>query len=166
DHADILATTRRLLRLRREHVVPLLKTRFLGASGSADKKTSLIDVSWRFDGGSLRMAIHPGLAPVEIEADEATAIHSSEGVVWSTRGATLAPWSIVALASLPCLAQTLRAQRTDCSSTRTSCSPTPPLLRPISRRLASVMFTPRRSRRRGPDRRTGMTSSIIRSSTR
>lgn len=101
DHADILATTRRLLRLRREHVVPLLKTRFLGASGSADRKTSLIDVSWRFDGGSLRMAVHPGLAPVEIEADEATAIHSSEGVVWSTGGATLAPWSIVAFACLP-----------------------------------------------------------------
>lgn len=98
-HADALATTRRLLHVRREHVTGLLNTRFLGATFSADKKTALIDVSWRFDGGSLRLMIHPGLAPVEIEANQAVAIYSSDGVRWANRGASLAPWSIVALRS-------------------------------------------------------------------
>lgn len=94
-HASILAHTRRLLRIRRTHVAPLIASRFLGSNGSADPKTALIDVQWRFEAGLLRMILNVGARACEAAIPQGEIIYASEGVATGGDVAKLAPWSLV-----------------------------------------------------------------------
>jgi maltooligosyltrehalose trehalohydrolase len=76
-HAEALAETRGLLHLRRAEIVPLTKTRFLGATCSQPVPEAL-DVTWRFEGGTLRFAANFG----EERAD--FALDGRGAVLWSS----------------------------------------------------------------------------------
>jgi maltooligosyltrehalose trehalohydrolase len=78
-HADVLAETRRLLRLRQEHIVPLTRTRFIGASASTPGPETL-EVVWRYDGGILRFIAHFGAGLAEVETG------GSWAVLWASPG--------------------------------------------------------------------------------
>jgi maltooligosyltrehalose trehalohydrolase len=91
-HAEIREEVRRLLRLRRNEVVPLTKTRFLGAAHEHPSATSL-HVTWRFEGGTLRFVADFGAEGAEF------AVGDREAVVWSNAGEPargrlrLEPWT-------------------------------------------------------------------------
>jgi maltooligosyltrehalose trehalohydrolase len=91
-HDAALAETRRLLALRREEIVPLTKTGFLGAS-FGEPQAGLLDVAWRFEGGVLRFLANLGQDAVHLGAAEGRPIWSSPGVETSMDGIDLAPWS-------------------------------------------------------------------------
>ena len=98
-HAEVLAETRRLLRLRRDEVVPLLSTPFLGAAHALPEPEAL-EVAWRFAGGTLHLLANFGAAPVSLQAPD------GGRVVWASPGVrdvgglvTLAPWSGAVLKS-------------------------------------------------------------------
>jgi maltooligosyltrehalose trehalohydrolase len=99
EHARVRAQVRHLLRLRRDHVTPLLESNFLEAHASTDQKTSIIDVSWRFSAGSLRFVINLGLGEVEMEANELDIIYASAGVTPMSDRALMPPWSLIAVRS-------------------------------------------------------------------
>ena len=67
-HAAILAETRDLLALRRSAVIPLTSTRFIGAEGRTVGERAL-DVTWRFEGGTLRFAANFGHEPAPMSTD-------------------------------------------------------------------------------------------------
>lgn len=79
-HADVLAETKALLRLRRERVAPLTKTRFFG--GEAQRPTpDTLDVRWSFAGGSLRFIAHFGGGEAVLDdAEAADRIWASPGI--------------------------------------------------------------------------------------
>jgi len=79
-HSGVLADTRRLLELRRAEIVPLTKTRFIGAE-SVGTQPDLLDVVWRFEGGSLRFLANFGTSTVEVESKP------SQATIWSSPGA-------------------------------------------------------------------------------
>lgn len=94
-HVSALKRTRSLLCLRRNHIVPLLSSPFAGAHYSAE--ASLVDVTWRFASGVLRLLINLGAADAEINTHSHVIFHISDGVQRIGGGARLEPWSIVAL---------------------------------------------------------------------
>ena len=61
-HREVLADTTHLLRLRREIVVPLSKSRYLGATASLPRP-DVVDCTWRFEGGSYRFVANVGTEP-------------------------------------------------------------------------------------------------------
>jgi maltooligosyltrehalose trehalohydrolase len=79
-HAEARAQTEALLRLRHAEIVPVTKTRFLGA-GAFAPAPEVVDVVWRYEGGSLRFVANFGHGPVEVETDGAAT------VLWASRGA-------------------------------------------------------------------------------
>jgi maltooligosyltrehalose trehalohydrolase len=92
-HAEVLAEARRLLGIRREVVVPLTKTAFLGAACSQPKPDCL-HVTWRFAGGSLQFLAQFGEAPVEVEtADEGKVIWASPGANCESGRVRLPSWT-------------------------------------------------------------------------
>ncbi|MFC4171471.1 malto-oligosyltrehalose trehalohydrolase [Microvirga sp. GCM10011540] len=76
-HAEVLAETRRLLELRQAEVVPLTKTRFIEAR-SSQPKPELLDVVWRYEGGTLRFVANFGESPAEVE------VGSTGSAIWSS----------------------------------------------------------------------------------
>lgn len=85
--AAILAETRDLLALRARHIVPLLASEWRGASGSAAR--GLVDVTWAFAAGRLRLVLNLGDGEADMPQMEA---HS---VIWSNLADSsriLEPW--------------------------------------------------------------------------
>ncbi len=98
-HAEVLGETRELLALRREHVLPLLKTRFMGASHTLPTPAAL-DVIWRYGKGDLRMVLNTGDAALEVDDVFGwTRVWSSAGAVIGDTSATLPAWCGVVLVS-------------------------------------------------------------------
>jgi maltooligosyltrehalose trehalohydrolase len=92
-HADIFAETRRLLEIRRAAIVPLTKTRFIEAR-SALPDPELLDVIWRFEGGTLRFVANFGDAAREAAIGESGAMIWTSPSVERQRGrAGLPPWT-------------------------------------------------------------------------
>ncbi|WP_336486120.1 malto-oligosyltrehalose trehalohydrolase [Methylobacterium nigriterrae] len=61
-HREVLADTRSLLALRRDVVVPLTKSRYLGATATLPRP-DVVDCTWRFEGGSYRFVANVGPDP-------------------------------------------------------------------------------------------------------
>jgi maltooligosyltrehalose trehalohydrolase len=92
-HADIFAETRRLLEIRRAAIVPLTKTRFIEAR-SALPDPELLDVIWRFEGGTLRFVANFGDTAREAAIGESGAMIWTSPSVERQRGrAGLPPWT-------------------------------------------------------------------------
>jgi maltooligosyltrehalose trehalohydrolase len=92
-HREVREEVRRLIRLRQEEVVPLTKTRYRGAQTRRPNADS-VEVTWRFDGGSLTFVANFGDAPV------ATEVAGDARVLWTNRGlqpragsVELGPWT-------------------------------------------------------------------------
>ncbi|MGA0594377.1 malto-oligosyltrehalose trehalohydrolase [Enterovirga sp. CN4-39] len=92
-HASVLADTRRLLALRREHVIPLTRTRFRGAEGSMPNPRA-IEVTWRFDGGTLRFVANFGTEAMELRGGyPGRVIWASPGLDATGLGPLLPAWA-------------------------------------------------------------------------
>jgi maltooligosyltrehalose trehalohydrolase len=96
-HQSILDQTRLLLELRQKEIVPLLKNRYNGSSYTVTSN-DVLDVTWRFDNGSLRLLTNFGS---EI-ADEV--LNHKERLLWSSRAVSptdkyvqLRPWTGIVL---------------------------------------------------------------------
>ncbi|MBV9430567.1 MAG: malto-oligosyltrehalose trehalohydrolase [Hyphomicrobiales bacterium] len=81
-HADVLADTKRLLCLRREHILPLTKTSFLGAKWQK-RAISGLEVSWRYEAGTLRLLTNLDGSRIGLERP------AGEEVVWASPSAEL-----------------------------------------------------------------------------
>jgi maltooligosyltrehalose trehalohydrolase len=97
-HREVRDEVRRLLGLRQEVVVPLTKTPYRGAEVRKPSAEAL-EVTWRFDGGSLSFCANFGQAPVRVQAPDAA------GIIWASPGIAphggaveLAAWTGVFLA--------------------------------------------------------------------
>ncbi len=92
-HASVLDDTRRLLALRREHVIPLTKTSYKGSDARMPTPRS-VDVAWRFDGGTLRFVANFGSEAVELSGGySGRVIWASPGVDQSAPGPLLPAWA-------------------------------------------------------------------------
>lgn len=96
EHREIRARTRELLALRARYVTPLLASRFVDATVAEGASRGLVDVTWRFAAGSLRLAINLGAQDAQVDGDESQAFHAAGAVTWTTSQARLAPWALVA----------------------------------------------------------------------
>lgn len=92
-HREFLTETKRLLSLRREEVVPLLKGEYRGSRYSATPAYGL-DVTWEFSGGRLSLFANFG------DQDRHVNTSSTAGVLWTNSGsefghepAKLGPWT-------------------------------------------------------------------------
>ena len=86
----ILDETRELLALRQRHIVPLLSSAFIEATYRRHGSGGL-EVSWRFDGGTLRLVANFG------EAAQPSSTEFNETVLWLSHGLSeeaqsLGPW--------------------------------------------------------------------------
>ncbi|HVV93376.1 MAG TPA: malto-oligosyltrehalose trehalohydrolase [Hyphomicrobiales bacterium] len=81
-HATVRAEVRRLLALRREAVLPLTRTDFLGAMWARPTPDAL-DVTWRFADGTLRLTLNFGNVAAEY------GIIHGDRPVWSSPAAEL-----------------------------------------------------------------------------
>ncbi len=69
-HAEVLAETRRLLEIRCETIVPLLRSGFSGASWQrVPANGEGLDVIWRFGGGQLRFVANFGDEPLTLQRE-------------------------------------------------------------------------------------------------
>jgi maltooligosyltrehalose trehalohydrolase len=75
-HREVWADTRNLLQIRHQTVVPLTKSRYLGAEAVLPRP-DVVDCTWRFSGGTLRFVANLGEAPFETAAQ---GLH----VVWAS----------------------------------------------------------------------------------
>ncbi len=92
-HVQVLEDTRDLLALRRDHVTPLTKTLYKGAEGRMPSPRA-IDVTWRFEGGTLRFVANFGSEAVELAAGyPGRIIWASPGVDRSRPGPLLPAWA-------------------------------------------------------------------------
>ena len=92
-HASVLEDTRRLLALRREHVIPLTRTRFKGAEGSMPNPRA-IDATWRFEGGTLRFVANFGAEAMELRGGyTGRVIWASPGLDSTGPGPLLPAWA-------------------------------------------------------------------------
>jgi maltooligosyltrehalose trehalohydrolase len=82
EHAAARAATRQLLELRREEIVPLLKTPFQGGR-YAQPAPNVLAVEWSFEGGGLRLVANFGGDDASLD------IAPGERVIWHTRNADL-----------------------------------------------------------------------------
>lgn len=99
-HADILAQVQRLLSLRRDHVLPLLRSGFRDARWDLPTAYCL-DVSWHFEAGTLRFILNVGDAPLTLSGvDHSTAIFMSEPARQEGDECILPAWCAVFFASL------------------------------------------------------------------
>jgi maltooligosyltrehalose trehalohydrolase len=76
-HREVWADTRNLLQIRRQSVVPLTKSRYLGAT-VAMPRPDVIDCTWTYEAGSLRFVANLGAEEFETQADGGHIIWSSE----------------------------------------------------------------------------------------
>ena len=91
-HAATRAEIGRLLHLRRDEIVPLLKTPFLGADRAL--RGDCLEVTWRFGGGTLRFVGNFGSDPAAIDAgDGARVIWASPSAEGRDGGLGLPTWT-------------------------------------------------------------------------
>ncbi len=92
-HREVLAETTRLLRLRRDVVVPLAKSGYRGAK-AATPRPDVVDCTWTYEGGTLRFVANVGDAPFSVEI-------GGDTLVWTNApdrsGAKLPAWTGVFL---------------------------------------------------------------------
>jgi maltooligosyltrehalose trehalohydrolase len=92
-HRSVWDDTRRLIALRREYVVPLTKTQYLGASGRMPTARS-VDVTWRFGGGTLRFVANFGSEAMELPGGyDGRVIWASPGIDGQSPGPLLPAWA-------------------------------------------------------------------------
>ena len=92
-YRSVREDTRRLIALRREHVVPLTKTLYRGARGRMPNPRS-VDVTWRFDGGLLRFVANFGSEAMELPGGyDGRVIWASPGIDTGTPGPLLPAWA-------------------------------------------------------------------------
>jgi maltooligosyltrehalose trehalohydrolase len=91
-HDRAMAETRALLALRRGEIVPLTKTRFLGARHD-EPRPGLLDVTWRFDGGTLRFVANCGPDEARLPGIEGRVIWRSPGAAADEGSAALPSWT-------------------------------------------------------------------------
>ncbi len=77
-HREVREETRALLRLRRDAVVPLTKSRYRGAAWSLPQAEAL-DVLWRFEAGRLRLVANFGASDAAFDVAGFTPVWSSPG---------------------------------------------------------------------------------------
>jgi maltooligosyltrehalose trehalohydrolase len=94
-HREVLSQTRHLLDLRRTEIVPLLKSEYRGShyTISPDK---VLDVTWRFSQGTLRLLANFGDSTISAPSDMAgQVLWSSPDLDLSGKGLLLPPWSTI-----------------------------------------------------------------------
>lgn len=72
-HREIREETRKLLQLRRDEILPLLKTLYRGSQYSVSSDSTL-DVTWTFSGGSLRLLVNFGDRAISVDLDGNTQV--------------------------------------------------------------------------------------------
>ncbi|MGO4386982.1 malto-oligosyltrehalose trehalohydrolase [Microvirga sp. 2YAF29] len=96
-HRDILERTRLLLEIRQKEIVPLLKGSYNGSSYCVTSN-SLLDVTWRFSNGSLRLTASFGSDPInETLKPESRLLWSSRTVSSADGNIQLQPWTGILL---------------------------------------------------------------------
>ncbi len=75
-HREVWADTRNLLQIRHQSVVPLTKTRYLGAKAVLPR-SDVVDCTWRYAGGTLRFVANLGEADFSASADGLQVIWAS-----------------------------------------------------------------------------------------
>ncbi|WP_457093714.1 malto-oligosyltrehalose trehalohydrolase [Microvirga sp. P5_D2] len=96
-HRDIRTRTQSLLELRRTEIVPLLKS---GYSGSSYTVTSdgILDVTWRFSNGSLRLLANFGDRTIDESPTRQThVLWSSPNISFTDASIQVRPWSGILL---------------------------------------------------------------------
>jgi maltooligosyltrehalose trehalohydrolase len=94
-HREVLSQTRHLLDLRRTEIVPLLKSEYRGShyTISPDK---VLDVTWRFSQGTLRLLANFGDSTISAPSDmDGQVLWSSPDLDLSGKGLLLPPWSMI-----------------------------------------------------------------------
>ncbi len=92
-HQDVVSQTRQLLDLRRNEIVPLLKSEYHGSRYSVLPDNTL-DVTWTFADGALRLLANFGSSPMNESIGEATRVlWSSPGLNPAGTDLHLPPWS-------------------------------------------------------------------------
>lgn len=86
-HRDILDRTRSLLELRQKEIVPLLKSSYGGSSYTVTSD-SVLDVTWHFNDGSLRLLANFGSETID------AGLNQKADVLWSSKTASSANGSI------------------------------------------------------------------------
>ncbi|KQT14732.1 malto-oligosyltrehalose trehalohydrolase [Methylobacterium sp. Leaf399] len=76
-HREVWADTRNLLQIRRQSVVPLTKSRYLGAQVHLPRP-DVVDCTWRYEAGSLRFLANLGTDDFETPSDGGHIIWSSD----------------------------------------------------------------------------------------
>jgi len=100
-HREVMAETRALLELRRTEVLPLIRSAYRGSRHHASRGNTL-EVTWSFDGGTLRLTANFGTEPMSASADEmAQTLWSSPGVARSGANLQLPPWTGAILKGAP-----------------------------------------------------------------
>lgn len=95
-HGQIRENIRQLLTIRREHVLPLLRTRFLDADYSLPAPGAL-DVIWHFEGGDLRLLLNTGATPLTLPNGAHRILWKSPDVTKVDGSFVLPSWSAVIL---------------------------------------------------------------------
>jgi maltooligosyltrehalose trehalohydrolase len=91
-HVAVRNETRNLLRLRRDEIVPLLQSRFLGATYALPTAQTL-DVAWRFEAGYLRLLANFGVAAEAFPAEGWRPIWQSPEARRERDALHLPPWT-------------------------------------------------------------------------
>ncbi|GGE36727.1 malto-oligosyltrehalose trehalohydrolase [Agaricicola taiwanensis] len=93
-HKGIRDEIRRLLELRRRHVVPLLASRFLDADYSLPRPDAF-DVIWHYETGDLRFTLNTGQSPLAMSDTRNgwTLLWKSDGVTIDGDNLTLPQWA-------------------------------------------------------------------------
>ncbi len=96
-HRDVLGRIRSLLELRRKEIVPLLKGGYNGSSYNVTP-ADVLDVTWRFSNGSLRLLANFGSATADETVNhEARLMWSSETASPADGHVQLRPWAGILL---------------------------------------------------------------------
>ncbi|HEY8581124.1 MAG TPA: DUF3459 domain-containing protein, partial [Beijerinckiaceae bacterium] len=83
-----------LLAKRSRHVTPLLAGAFHGADCGGDIPRGLVDVTWRFEAGALRLVVNVGDADCEAPARaNAETVHATAGAAVADGVVRLPAWS-------------------------------------------------------------------------
>ena len=90
-HCGALDETRALLALRRDRVVPLTKSRFLGAA--AEPHRGCVDVTWRYAAGALRFVANLARGEHEFSTGGAEVIWASPDVIRESDRIDLTAWT-------------------------------------------------------------------------
>jgi maltooligosyltrehalose trehalohydrolase len=99
-HAEILAETRELLRIRREMIIPLTATGFTSASWERPSPDGL-NVNWRFRAGRLHFVANFGGSELKLPRDASERVIWSSTTLESSSELRLTAWSGAMLLSLP-----------------------------------------------------------------